>query len=336
MKYLILLSFFFIGSNGATTGCDRTFLRFIGNSLNDYVDVSRTSSLTALQTPLFQPQNKYYNPAKPTVMYINGWRLNYQSDDVKAVLGNYVTAWRSEFNIVYVDWSNYTNNFVYITSLGAMQGTALNTYEIMDRLVNDMLIKFDIFNIHMIGYDLGAHFAHMIAHEIQVWKGFGFGRIKRITGLDPAGLFQFGEFLFAMFNVKILKAGKADWTDIIHTSMNKFGVGPKYGDADYYPNGGETQPGCTAKKSIQDFLANQDINQFDKLCCSHSRAWELYAESVVSPNTVFNSTWCLFSERSPSCNGNLYSSMGFHSQRLTGTSYEFYVATNNQSLYSLT
>lgn len=126
MKFLILLLFFFIGANcQAPPDCNSVFMLFIGSNLNDYINVSLTSNIAPLRrTNFLDPTSytKYYNPSKPTVIYSNGWRLNYQSDDAKAILGNYVSARRSQFNIVYLDWSAYNNNFVYITSLGAMLG----------------------------------------------------------------------------------------------------------------------------------------------------------------------------------------------------------------------
>lgn len=55
---------------------------------------------------------------------------------------------------------------------------------------------------------------------------------------------------------------------------------------------GETQPGCTAKKSMQEFLADQDINKIHRLASSHNRAWELYVESVRSPKGAFKCGVC--------------------------------------------
>lgn len=56
----------------------------------------------------------------------------------------------------------------------------------------------------------------------------------------------------------ILKITKR-FTDVVHTSAGKFGISGTVGDADFWVNGGETQNGCTAKKSIQDFLGKNHL-----------------------------------------------------------------------------
>lgn len=83
----------------------------------------------------------------------------------------------------------------------------------MKRLNEDVLINFNAAKTHMIGYDLGAHYLHMVAFEISALAFGGFlnadAKVQRLTALDPAGLFQFGPFLFAFFQVKAVIKGTA-------------------------------------------------------------------------------------------------------------------------------
>lgn len=51
---------------------------------------------------------------------------------------------------------------------------------------------------------------------------------------------------------------------VIHTNQGACGMSDAVGHYDFYPNGGSMQPGC------------------DKNTCAHSRAYELYAESIIS------------------------------------------------------
>lgn len=106
--------------------------------------------------------------------------------------------------------------------------------------------------------------------------------------------------------------------------------------------------------------ANQDINQIDHLCCSHSRAWELYAESILKPTSVFKSTFCNFLQlAAKTCDvtETTILSMGYHAfdrstwlirpfplpsfatqyaSTLGGYQGDFYVVTNDASPYSMT
>ena len=63
-------------------------------------------------------------------------------------------------------------------------------------------------------------------------------------GLDPAGP------LYEGLDAELkLDATDADFVDVIHTNADRFLVGglgsyEKSGHADFYPNGGQWQPGC--------------------------------------------------------------------------------------------
>lgn len=127
MKFLILISLFFIGANCQTTpDYTKVFLIFVGDSLTDFVNVSLTSNLAPIRgTPgpfgIGVTYTKYYNPSRPTVIYTNGWRLNYKSDDAQLILGNYLAARpRLNYNIAFIDWSAYTSTFVYINTIAAI------------------------------------------------------------------------------------------------------------------------------------------------------------------------------------------------------------------------
>ncbi|XP_061163845.1 lipase member I-like [Saccostrea echinata] len=107
-------------------------------------------------------------------------------------------------------------------------------------------------HIHIIGHSLGAHVAGFAgsAHKET--------RYQRITGMDPAGPF---------FNTKgsdaRLDETDAHFVDVIHTDGGGFGYLNAMGHLDFYPNGGQEQPGCLST-------------------CSHSRAYELFTESILS------------------------------------------------------
>lgn len=79
------------------------------------------------------------------------------------------------------------------------------------------------------------------------------GKLNTIIGLDPAG---------PLFDVREpeerIAVGDAEYVECIHTNGGilgvGFGIGANICDADFFPNGGSTQPGCLSNycnKKIQ-------------------------------------------------------------------------------------
>jgi pancreatic triacylglycerol lipase len=99
--------------------------------------------------------------------------------------------------------------------------------------------------------------AHIVGHA---GKNVRLGRINSIVGLDPAGP------LFSVRNAAgRLDAGDANYVECIHTNgptliLAGAGIGAPIGHADFFPNGGTSQPGC---------LTNT---------CSHLRAVSFYGD----------------------------------------------------------
>lgn len=57
--------------------------------------------------------------------------------------------------------------------------------------------------------------------------------------------------------------------EVIHTSSGRLSFTQPIGTIDFYPNGGQTQPGCGWDPTAR---------------CSHRRSWELYVESIYNQN----------------------------------------------------
>lgn len=106
-------------------------------------------------------------------------------------------------------------------------------------------------DVHLIGFSLGAQvssFASRIASNF-----YRVSKIGRITGLDPAG---------PKFNELNLNRDDATFVDVIHTNagrliFGKFGQARAIGHSDFFPNGGEKQPGMRATHSLQSI--NQSV-----------------------------------------------------------------------------
>ena len=94
-------------------------------------------------------------------------------------------------------------------------------------------------------------------------------KIKRITGLDPAGP------LFGHNASERLDKNDAEFVDIIHTDKI-LGLDLPIGHVDFYPNGGESQPSCSKHKKRNICIKNKkDIN-------NEYYKFSLYNYSIIS------------------------------------------------------
>lgn len=160
--------------------------------------------------------------------------------------------------------------------------SARNT-ETLGRFLAEFLVQLsnhvDMKNVHLIGHSLGAQISGEAGRQYQEKMD---KLLPRITALDPAlPCFNEGETLNGVGR------GDAWFVDVIHTNNGVLGQRAPIGDADFYPNGVVIlQPGTV-----------QVIN-------SHTRAVDLYAESVLPGNeNTFMGTKCnsLYSLNSGLC-----------------------------------
>jgi pimeloyl-ACP methyl ester carboxylesterase len=93
--------------------------------------------------------------------------------------------------------------------------------------------------VHMIGHSMGAQIAAFAGHQLQLE---GNEKVDRISGLDPAAPLYEWPHIESLDEV--LDPGDASFVDVIHTNGKHLGVIFPSGHVDYYPNGGQHQPGC--------------------------------------------------------------------------------------------
>jgi hypothetical protein len=78
-----------------------------------------------------------------------------------------------------------------------------------------------------------------------------------VTGLDPAGpgFYVPNEFYPVVVVPEHLSSDSARFVDVIHTNGGAFGGSVSTGTVDFWPNGGQFQPGCPAMNftNIYDF-----------------------------------------------------------------------------------
>lgn len=113
----------------------------------------------------------------------------------------------------------------------------------------------------LVGFGAGAHLAGAVAYLVQQQLG---DPLPHITALDPPIAIDALEHK--------LSTQDAVHVEVIHTNGQGLGTMARLGDVDYYPNGGQQQPGC-------DEAADPDT-------CSHERALELAAEMWSPVNNL--------------------------------------------------
>ncbi|KAI5639764.1 lipase domain-containing protein [Phthorimaea operculella] len=185
-----------------------------------------------------------YSASRPLVVLSHGW-----NGGANSLINRQITAAlleTSDVNIIVVDWqaladSNYVTAVLGTPSVGQFLGNFLVW------LVNSTGSNWN--NVHLVGYSLGAH--------VVGNAGRTAGNLPaRITGLDPAGpLWQ--------TNSNSLRASDGQYVEAIHTDGGLQGILRTVADADFYPNGGSSQPGCSSS------------------ACNHRRAYELFAATIT-------------------------------------------------------
>ncbi|GFO19619.1 pancreatic lipase-related protein [Plakobranchus ocellatus] len=215
-----------------------------------------------------------------------------------------------DLNVILVDWQNgakapnYYQAVANTRTVGAMIG----------RLLEDLNAhagaEFETF--HLVGHSLGSHIMGYAGKEVYRLTN---EKVGRITGLDPAGP------AFESYSHYVrLDALDANFVDVIHTdaeSLISSGFGTRYsiGHVDFYPNGGQHQPGCPEETlGILSMLSFED--EYSTGACSHSRALDFLTNSISK---------CRYDP--PGAGGNICT-MGYHTD--SACRGDFYPTTTGE------
>ncbi|XP_053685626.1 pancreatic triacylglycerol lipase-like [Sabethes cyaneus] len=236
--------------------------RFIPESDMLFLLFTRANPTSAQFLEIGNPSsiaNSHFNPARPTRFLIHGWGGSGTGGTNSGMRNSLLAA--GDFNVIAVDWSvgGGSSNYVAARNEVGPAGTGLG-------LMIDDLIQYggvDVNDIYVIGFSLGGHVAG------NAGKRHG-GRINTIISLDPAGP------LFSAGQDDAVSPTDGQYVETIMTNAGLLGINVPLGQANFYPNGGRTQPGCGI-----DISGN----------CAHSRAPLFYGESV-SQSVPFRSTRC--------------------------------------------
>ncbi|KAG5885413.1 hypothetical protein JTB14_031435 [Gonioctena quinquepunctata] len=260
-----------------------------------------TSSVVIHSNNIAPLKNTAFNAGKLTIFITHGWKNSHESDVNSHIREHILRV--SDVNVFVIDWSPIAGR-TYVTA----QGSVTKVGEYAGNFIKSLQHTYglNLGKVKLVGHSLGAHISGCI--------GAALGRqVDSIVGLDPAGP------LFSRGNINNrLDPTDARFVQAIHTNDGRLGFDNVMGHADYYPNGGRSQPGC-----------GTDIAG----TCAHSRAYAFYAKSLLSNR--FSSRHCgsIADYNRGSCNSNAASVMGMLQidKRANG---KYFLKTNSNSPYA--
>lgn len=257
----------------------------------------------------------------PTYVLVHGFSAN--GDSGWPTQGKTAILELAPYNVIAVDWSTLAEAPWYNVAIASVDEVGSFTASLLDWLHADA--NLDISRVHVVGHSLGAHVAGSIGRHLASAK------LPRITGLDPAG----PEF-YNQPEENRLDPSDAIFVDVIHTNAGPVlescvGLELPSGHVDFYPNGGDHQPGCVVLgEDWTDLLAGG---------CSHGRSHEYWVESILAlqPTEAFNArpceSWEAYEQGAcPECGENCVD-MGFHlvPERAQGL---YFLTTNKHSPFA--
>ncbi|XP_069618221.1 hepatic triacylglycerol lipase [Ranitomeya imitator] len=219
-------------------------------------------------------ENCAFNATLPLVLIVHGWSID---GNLEAWIPKMAAAFKTskkEINVIIVDWL-LSAHVHYAVAVQNARFIGLEIAEFLEWLESS--IQFPRSNVHLIGYSLGAHVSGFAGSYVN-----GSDKIGRITGLDPAGpLFE------GMSSIDRLSPDDASFVDSIHTNTQQhiglsIGINERVGHFDFYPNGGDIQPGCHFR-DLYRHIAEQGIFGFTQsVKCSHERSVHLFIDSILN------------------------------------------------------
>ncbi|KAF9411210.1 hypothetical protein HW555_009924 [Spodoptera exigua] len=267
-----------------------------------FITRAKTVTYNLTLAPEEIPLERWFNPELPFRIFLHGFTDDPSKSSYKTISEAFLE--QSDVNILALDASSLIHWF-YLRSTVMVRFIGERLGSILAALVPAGL---DSSKIHLIGHSLGSHIAGFTAKTFYNQTGY---RVARISSLDPAGP------CFSDLEVALrLSKEDADFVDVIHTDAGVYGLNEQIGHVDFYPNSGSEQPNCLFQT------------------CSHSRAWLLYAESVLIPESFIGaecSSWKNFMKGS--CDFNNTSVMGYYCP--TDSRGKYYLQTKDEPPYGL-
>ncbi|CAG4943607.1 unnamed protein product [Parnassius apollo] len=211
-----------------------------------YTRRNPTSAQTLVINNANSVTSSNFNAQVPTVVIAHGW-LGSQYNSINPTIRDAYLG-KGDYNVIVLDWRRLALSDYVTAAYGVPAvGRGLGQFLAFLNLVTGAPFS----SMHLVGFSLGAHLVGNAGRELG-------GRVARVTGLDPAGPLW-------NYNYQRLRDTDGVYVEAIHTDGGTMGlgIGSAVANADFFPNGGDSQPGCLTS------------------LCNHERAWELFAATVT-------------------------------------------------------
>ncbi|EDW63711.1 phospholipase A1 [Drosophila virilis] len=202
----------------------------------------------------FQNDQKWrhtgFNRSLPTRLIIHGWMSQSRGSFNRDVKNAYLK--HGDYNVIVTDWSASSANINYFSVVQLIEEFGAQLAQFTRDLHRQFHANYD--DMYLVGHSLGAQIAGAAGKRLKPEQ------YNTIFALDPAG----PKFRHRSAQFRI-DPSDAKYVESMHTSGN-FGFLKPTGSATFYPNYGLYQRNCFY------------------LGCSHIRAYQMFAESINSPN----------------------------------------------------
>jgi Lipase len=170
------------------------------------------------------------NVTLPLAIFVHGWLDHRNVGWMKYFVDDYTRLVPT--NLCIVDWKRLAQNTPYLSSM-SIDSVAQHTTKFLLSLISN---GFRLKDTTLVGFSFGAHIVGVAGQLLD-------GRVARVIGLDPAGVYVTA---FTKRSPKHrLDRTSGQFVQAIHTESNVLGTKINMAHQDFYPSGGEwPQPGC--------------------------------------------------------------------------------------------